>query len=181
MKIETQRLILRNYKMSDLQDYWHYVQMEDVGPRCGWPAYTSKDAAKERLKLETTKPLQFAIELKENHHVIGSVELMETKPDRYAGFDLSNSKEIGYLLSKDHWGHGYMPEAVNMVLEYAFLKLKLDKVYISHAQKNTNSGRVQDKVGFKIIGIVDENKQWVDSTPTMSVLRCMTKDEWENI
>lgn len=181
MKIETQRLILRNYKMSDLEDYWHYVQMEDIGPRCGFSAYTDKNKAKERLELETTKPLQFCIELKASHQVIGSVEIMETKPERYVGFDLSNSKEIGFLLSKDHWGHGYMPEAVRGILKFAFEKLGVEKIYISHAQKNTNSARVQDKVGFKIIGMANDCRLWVDGTQTNSVLRCMTKQEWENI
>lgn len=75
--IETERLILRNYRLDDLEDYWEYVQMPNVGPRCGWPTYTDKEKAKERLKFETTRPLQFAIELKDTHKVVGSIELME--------------------------------------------------------------------------------------------------------
>ena len=56
IEIETERLILRNYRIEDFEDYWEYVQMPNVGPRCGWPAYTDKEKAKERLKIESTKP-----------------------------------------------------------------------------------------------------------------------------
>ena len=178
MQIETERLILRNYQITDLEDYWQYVQMEDVGPRCGWPAYTDKQKAKERLEIEINKPNQFAIERKESHKVIGSIELMEVKEERYPNCDLTNAKEIGFLLSKDYWGNGYMPEAVKGVLQYAFEMLNVDKVYISHAEKNFNSARAQEKVGFKIIGRVKNYRQWVDGTLTDSIKRCMTKEEW---
>jgi len=179
MQLETERLILRNYKMTDLEDYWEYVQMEDVGPRCGWPAYTDKSKAKERLEVESKKQYQFAIELKSSHKVIGSVELMDTKTERYPNCDIKNSKEIGFLLSKNYWGHGYMPEAVKEVMRFAFDDLGVDKIYISHAERNTNSGRVQEKLGFKIIGRVEEYREWVDGQMTDSIIRCMTKEEWE--
>lgn len=42
-EIETERLILRNYRLDDLEDYWEYMQMPNVGPRCGWSAYTDKE------------------------------------------------------------------------------------------------------------------------------------------
>jgi len=64
MILETERLILRNFIESDLEDYWEYVQMENVGPRAGWKAYTDKEKAKERLLIESTKSNQFAIVLK---------------------------------------------------------------------------------------------------------------------
>lgn len=181
MKLETERLILRNYMLSDLDDYYEYVSMQDVGPRCGWPAYTEKEKAKERLELEITKPLQFAIELKENHKVIGSVELTEAKGERYPDCDMTNSKEIGFLLSKDYWGCGIMPEAVKAVLKYAFEELGVEKIYISHAEKNTQSGRVQEKLGFKIIGKVKNYRKWIDGEMTDSIMRCMTKGEWAEL
>ena len=31
MQLETERLILRNYLMSDLEDYWEYLKMDSVG------------------------------------------------------------------------------------------------------------------------------------------------------
>ena len=40
MSIETERLILRNYRIEDLNDYWEYITQPNVGPRCGWQPYT---------------------------------------------------------------------------------------------------------------------------------------------
>ena len=94
MKLETERLILRNYTMDDIEDYWELVSDPNVGPRAGWPAYTDKVEAVKRLQLETTKPNQFAIILKENNKVIGSVELMECKKERWTNIKIEeNSKE----------------------------------------------------------------------------------------
>ena len=69
MKLETKRLLLRNYKDTDLEDYWEFVSQANVGPRCGWGVYTDKQKAAERLKYEISKPLQFAIVLKEKNKV----------------------------------------------------------------------------------------------------------------
>ena len=57
--IETERLILRNYKETDIEDYWEFVSMDSVGPMAGWPKYIDKNKAIERLKLEITKPKRY--------------------------------------------------------------------------------------------------------------------------
>ena len=182
MQIETKRLILRNYTVDDLEDYWEFVQMEDVGPRCGWLAYTDKQKAKERLyEVEVKNPMQFAIELKDEHKVIGSIEVMETKQERYPNSDLSNSKEIGFLLSKNYWGHGYMPEALKAILNYVFENLGIETLFISHAEKNVNSAKVQDKIGFKVVGRVKDYRTWVDGTMTDSISRSLTKADWKQM
>lgn len=180
--LETERLILRNYKPSDLENYFEYVSMENVGPRCGWEPYTDKQKAKARLELESTKPHQFAITLKGTDKVIGSVELMNAKNDRYGQFEIAeNAKEIGFLLSNKYWGQGIMPEAAKAVMKYAFEVLEVPEIFISHAEANLQSGRVQEKLGFKIIGKNKNYRKWTDGNPTDAILRKMTKAEWLEI
>ena len=177
--LETERLILRNFKESDLEDYWEYVQMENVGPRAGWPAYTDKEKARERLIYETSKPTQFALVLKSENKVIGSVELMECTKDRYSNLEIEEgAKEIGAVLSEKYWGHGYMPEAVKEVMRYAFTELDVQIIYCSHAKANINSSRLQDKCGFKIISELPNYRIWVDGNPTDLVERKMTREEY---
>lgn len=179
--LETERLILRNYKESDFEDYYEYASNPNVGPRCGWQPYDSKEKAFERLKLECQKPYQFAIVWKETNKVIGSIELMNTKTERYPfETNFENSKEIGFLLSPAFWGKAIMPEATKEVLRFAFEKLNVPEVFISHAKANIQSGRVQDKLGFKIIGEVKNYRTWIDGNLTDSVCRKMTKEEWFN-
>lgn len=177
--IETERLILRNYKETDLEDYWEYVSMESVGPRAGWPAYTDKSKAKERLKIEAQKETQFAIVLKSENKVIGSIELMDCKKDRYSNLNIEDgATEIGYILSEKYWGLGIMTEALKAVMRFAFEDLNVDAIYIGHAKANIGSGKAQDKCGFKIIGEVPNYRTWIDGTNTSLIERKMTKEEY---
>ena len=181
-RLETERLILRNFEESDLNDYWEYVSMENVGPRAGWPAYTDKEKARERLLLEAKKTTQFAIVLKSENKVIGSVELMECKKERYSNLEIEDgAKEIGAVLSEKYWGNGYMPEAVKEIMMYAFEDLHVPVIYTGHAKANINSSRLQDKCGLKIIGELPNYRTWVDGTNTSLIERRMTSEEYFEI
>lgn len=171
-RIETERLILRNYKISDLDDYYQYVSNPKVGPMAGWNPYTSIDKAKERLEIEMSKPLQFAIELKENHKVIGSIEIMDTKKERM-GIEIDpNSKEIGAILSEEYWGKGIMPEALKAIMEYCFNVLNVDVVYAGHVEANKQSARLQEKCGLEVIGRRQNYRTWIDGEQTDLIIRC---------
>lgn len=179
--LETQRLILRNYQITDLEDYWKYASNPNVGPRCGWMPYTDKQKAKDRLYVEMSKLHQFAIVFKETNQVIGSIELMNTKTERYPNADVEPaSKEIGFLLAEEFWGKGIMPEAARAVMKYAFETLNVPSIFISHAEPNTQSGRVQEKLGFKIIGRLEAYRDWIDGKPCASIMRKMSKTDWIN-
>ena len=177
--LETERLILRNFKESDLDDYFEYVSMENVGPRAGWPPYTDINKARERLILESKKPNQFALVLKSENKVIGSVELMDCKRDRYSNLKIEDgAKEVGGVLSEKYWGGGYMPEALNEVIRFAFEDLKVPVIYCGHAKANINSSRLQDKCGFKIIGELPDCETWVDGSITSFIERRITRGEY---
>ena len=180
MILETQRLILRQYKPEDIEDYWEYVSQKEVGPMCGWPTYTDKQKAYERLtEVECKKPYQFAIVWKETNKTIGSIELMEYKQERFCGVEVkNNTKEIGFLLNKNFWGRGIMPEALEEVVRFAFEELKIPQIVICHAEANTQSGRVQEKLGFKVIGKQDNYREWLDGKQTALIQRMMTREEY---
>lgn len=177
--LETERLLLRNYEESDLDDYFEYVSMDNVGPRAGFPPYTDKETARERLLLETTKPTQFAIVLKSENKVIGGVELMDCNRERYSNLGVEDgAKEIGCILSEKYWSEGYMTEAVRAVMRYAFVDLNVPVIYISHAKANISSGKMQDKCGFQIVGEIPNYRTWVDGNMTSNIQRKMTRAEY---
>ena len=45
MELETKRLLLRNYKTTDINDYWEYVSSDKVGPMCGRTKYKDLKSA----------------------------------------------------------------------------------------------------------------------------------------
>ncbi len=147
VRIETERLILRPWQESDLQDFYEYASVPGVGEMAGWSAHKSIEESKTILNIFMTEKKTFAIELKETGKVIGSLGLEEA--DRVdAGLEKKQGREIGYVLSKDYWGRGLMPEAVKAVIDHCFRELKFDWLTCGHFVWNHQSRRVVEKCGF---------------------------------
>ena len=125
--IETNRLILRPFKPSDLEDFFEYASVEGVGEMAGWHHHENKQKSQEILNLFMEEDKTFAICLKSSGKVIGSLGVekygLEEKLTEFNGY---LGREIGYALSKDYWGNGLMPEAVSAVINYLFNEVGLD-------------------------------------------------------
>ena len=57
--------------------------------------------------------------------------------------------EIGYDLSPDYWGHGYMREAVAAMLQHGFATLGLHRIEAIVAMANEASARLLQQLGFR--------------------------------
>lgn len=148
--IETNRLILRPFKPSDLEDFFEYASVEGVGEMAGWHHHENKQESQEILNLFIEEDKTFAICLKSSGKVIGSLGVekygLEEKLTEFNGY---LGREIGYVLSKDYWGNGLMPEAVSAVINYLFNEIGLDFLVCGYFLFNGQSKRVQEKCGFK--------------------------------
>ena len=148
--IETERLILRPFKQSDLDDFYEYASVEGVGEMAGWKHHENKEKSQSILDLFITEDKTFAIVLKENNKVIGSLGVEEYGMEQaLSEFFEYQGREIGYVLSKDYWGQGLMPEAVKAVIDYLFNVQKLDFLTCGYYEFNNQSKKVQEKCGFK--------------------------------
>ena len=150
IQIETDRLLLRSFKHSDLDDFYEYASVEGVGEMAGWKHHENKEISQVILDNFIAEDKTFAICLKSNHKVIGSLGIekygLEEKLSEF--FDYKG-REIGYVLSKDYWGYGIMPEAVRAVVKYLFDELNLDFLTCGYYLFNNQSKKVQEKCGFK--------------------------------
>lgn len=148
--LETQRLILREFKENDLTDFYEYASVDGVGEMAGWSHHENIETTKEILNSFIKDNKVFAIVYKENNKVIGSLGVekyfMEDKLDEFK--DLYG-RSIGYVLSKDYWGKGLMKEAVKCVINYLFDECNLDFIICGYYLFNNQSKRVQEKCGFK--------------------------------
>ena len=148
--IETQRLILRPFKQSDLDDFYEYASVDGVGEMAGWKHHESKDESQSILDLFINEDKTFAIVLKENNKVIGSLGVEEYgMEEALSEFYEYQGREIGYVLSKDYWGKGLMPETVKAAIDYLFNVQKLDFLTCGYYEFNSQSKKVQEKCGFK--------------------------------
>jgi RimJ/RimL family protein N-acetyltransferase len=56
--------------------------------------------------------------------------------------------EIGWRIAREHWGHGYAPEAARAALAHGFGALGLDEIVSFTAAGNLRSRRVMEKLGM---------------------------------
>lgn len=150
LQIETERLILRPFIQTDLDDFYEYASVEGVGEMAGWKHHQSKEESQQILNRFIENDKTFAIVLKSNNKVIGSLGIEEYgMEDKLTEFSNYIGREIGYVLSKSYWGIGIMPEAVKAVIDYLFKVLDFDFLTCGYYDFNRQSKRVQEKCGFK--------------------------------
>ena len=83
--------------------------------------------------------------------VIGSLGVEAYDEQTYPELDAVEAREIGYVLSRDYWGHGLVPEAVQAVIAYLFDTVGLDVIVVGHFARNGRSRRVIEKCGFTYV------------------------------
>lgn len=175
--IETERMILRAWKESDVYDFYRYASVPGVGEKAGWNHHQSLDESKRILGFFIEGKKTFAVVLKETGEVIGSIGLEPRDVD--AGLSPAlQGREIGYVLSKEYWGKGLMPEAINAVIDYCFQKLNFDYLTCGHFNHNERSQKVILKTGFRFLknavfdtvrGIEEPGKLYVLYNPNKEI------------
>jgi ribosomal-protein-alanine N-acetyltransferase len=84
---------------------------------------------------------------------------------------------IGYWIDEELAGAGLTPEAVVVVLQFAFETIRLHRVEIAIIPRNTSSRRVVEKLGLRSegvsLGFLEINGEWEDH-----VRYAMTSEEW---
>lgn len=144
--IASERLILRPWRETDLQDFYEYARVDGVGQRAGWLPHKDIEESERILSRFIEGKHVFALEY--NGKAIGSLGIESYREDIYPEFDHLKGREIGYVLSKDYWGQGLMPEAVRAVIHWLFEEQNLDFVMVGHFDFNDQSRRVIEKCCF---------------------------------
>ena len=59
------------------------------------------------------------------------------------------SMDIGYVLARAHWGHGYTPEAARTIVDWGLGQEKIYRVWALCDVENLASARVMEKIGMQ--------------------------------
>lgn len=145
--LKTERLLIRPWRQSDLDDFYSYASVDGVGQMAGWKPHKSKEESKIILDMFISHKKTFALEYQGK--VIGSVGIEKYNETHFPEFENKKCREIGYVLSKEYWGQGLMPEALKEVIRFLFENANLDVIFCGHFLWNEQSHRVQEKSGFK--------------------------------
>jgi ribosomal-protein-alanine N-acetyltransferase len=153
-RLETPRLILRDLDEKDLDDFFEYASVPGVGENAGWPHHQSIEESEKILRQFIHDDDNWALELKRNGKMVGTIGLHLASAA--ADFPKKKCIEIGYVLSKDYWGQGLMPEGVKAVIRYLFEKEKYDLVFIAHYDFNERSKKVILKCGLHYLKTIPD-------------------------
>ena len=136
--IETKRLIIRNYILTDRDDLGEYMLQRVAAEFESYPDFT-KDKIDSEIAFRCGSDEFLAIELKEIHKVIGNI---------YLGNRDFNAKELGYVLNEKYQRKGYGSEAALAAVRYAFSQ-GVHRIYAEAAPANICSWKLMEKIGMK--------------------------------
>jgi len=135
---ETERLILRRYGKEDLQDLFEYLSDIEVVEYEPYKPLSFHET-KENLEWRIGTDEMIAIELKNSHKMIGNV---------YMGKREFEALEIGYVLNRNYWGHGYAAESCTALIQQAFSK-NIHRIYAECDPRNKRSWKLLETLGFQ--------------------------------
>ena len=150
-KIETARLILREFNIDDVTDaYNNFYSNPKIAMYMQFDAHTDIAQTKEYLNnffagYKNSDFYRWAISLKSDNKVIGSI-----------GFTIHNERDsvadLSYALSETFWNQGIITEALKVILQYGLLKVGINRIEAFHSIDNPASGKVMQKAGMKYEG-----------------------------
>lgn len=151
LEIETERLILRQFKYEDAESMRkNWAGLDEVQSKYGEPSYKTPEAVKGLLDeyigaYKNGFKFRWAVIEKESGECIGQVAyfLVDTH---------NNFGEIEYCIGTAFQGKGYATEATKAVIEYGFDKIHFHKVQICVRPSNISSKRVIEKCDFEYEG-----------------------------
>jgi RimJ/RimL family protein N-acetyltransferase len=151
--IETERLILRNIQLSDIDGMFELDSDPEVHKYLGNKPYTTKRQSVKNIK-EIIKQYEkfgigrWAMINKETNDFMGWSGL---KLNTVTLNDHTNFYDVGYRIIKRFWGKGYATDSSIAALNYGFNTLKLETIYGITEKDNQASHHILLKIGLNYI------------------------------
>lgn len=181
--LASQRLLLRMGRSEDIPAILHYYHsnkayLEPFEPQRPANFYTAEfwDAALHMRKKDFhigNSIRLFIFELEQPTEVVGTINLNNIMRGAFYAANL------GYGLAAKKQGQGYMTEAGDRLIAYAFAELNLHRIMASYIPHNQRSANVLKRLGFEIEGTARKylfiNGKWQDH-----VMTSLINPNWRN-
>jgi RimJ/RimL family protein N-acetyltransferase len=175
-QIQTTRLLVRRFQDGDAPAFFEYRNDPEVARYQGWDSISEARARafiQEQKRIEPGVPgqwFQFAIALKESSQLVGDCGLCVLVQD-------ARQAQLGISLARAFQGRGLATEAVNAVLDYAFINLDLHRVVATVDVENKRSAALMERVGLRREGHFIKNA-WFKGHWADEYLYAVLQAEW---
>ncbi len=169
--IQTPRLLLRRYRLTDADDVFAYARDPEWGRFLAHEQPYERRHAEaflaERVLAKWRKNPAWAFE--QEGRVVGGLSLWLARRNRRA--------EIGYELARWLWGRGLASEATATVIDEAFRRLPIRKVTATASAGNVRSTRLLERLGMQREALLRQH--WVHRGESLDEVRYgLLREEW---
>jgi [ribosomal protein S5]-alanine N-acetyltransferase len=169
--LKSQRLTLRQIVAEDAPALHH--ALSDAVLMTWWSSGPHQTLAETeayvRRNAEENAGFQCWAITHEGDEALGWVVLIEKRPQ---------VQEVGYILRRDQWGHGFAREAVARVIDYAFVGSGARRIFADTDPDNQASIKLVKSLGFRLEGHL--RGEWETHIGVRdSLIFGLLREEWE--
>jgi ribosomal-protein-alanine N-acetyltransferase len=173
IQLQSKRLIIRQVENKDIPAIISFYSINSVFLKSYEPKrkdsfYTSEFWKNRLFEEKNSGTIRFFLfKNDEPDKIIGTVSISSIiRSAFHAGY-------IGYALSENEQGSGYMTEALNSVINFAFSELNLHRLMANCMASNDKSLKLLSNIGFEVEGKAKKylliNGNWEDHVLTSLV------------
>tara|TARA_Y100000310_G_scaffold71310_2_gene67152 strand:+ start:2538 stop:3068 length:531 start_codon:yes stop_codon:yes gene_type:complete len=153
----SKEIVIRHVKLSDAQVFFD-AEQDPIARKNFMTTPSAVKSVEEDIKEEMQeygkkKPSSEKFTILYNGSVAGWIAINQLNNPHF-----EHRAKIDFVLHKDFRGKGIMTKVVRKVVSYAFRKYKLKRLEAWTRTFNKATARINEKVGFKLEGILRKNK-----------------------
>jgi ribosomal-protein-alanine N-acetyltransferase len=174
--IDADRISLRWISNQDVDALYNIFSNPEVMRYWSTPPLPDRDAAVDLMNeiqegFRQQSMLKWGIARRADDALIGTTTLYN--------LDFNNRRaEMGYALGREHWGQGYMAEALQALLAYCFEALDLRRIEADVDPRNAASIQTLERLGFQREGFLRERWE-VDGEIQDALFYGLLREEWK--
>lgn len=148
-RLETERLILRDWREEDWPEFFRHTNTPAVMRWLGG-VLDADGMAAQRARVEGCRTANgfcfWAVERQTDGELLGFCGLKRADA---SGSTITGRHEIGWRLREDAWGRGYAREAAAAALNAAFERFDAEEVFAITVAENTASWGLMERLGMR--------------------------------
>ena len=177
--LESERLLIRNLRDSDLDDFFLYRSNPQITKFQGFDTYTNKEQAMNFISSMKDKKFGLEGEWLQLGIILKSQIESDNKLIGDCAVNISdNTAQIGCTISNLHQKKGYAKEVLHMLMKYLFEEHNIRRIVETTDEENISAQKLLESLGFRKEGLFIENC-FIKGKWCNDIQYAMLKSEWD--